>query len=322
MYRLFGMEVSPYSVKVRALLRFKQVPFEWLLRSRANESAFREHAKVPLIPLLVTPTGPMQDSTPMLSFLEAEHPTPSIRLTDPLLNFLSDALEEAADEWLIKPMFHYRWNYEADRHEAGLRIATASVDPGTDPSKFAEMIGAHLMTRREPLGCSEANAPLIERYLLEGATRLNAHLQARPFLFGDQLSAADLGLGSLYYELYSDPTPSALLRPFSALSAWAQRCMNPEGLGAGKSESWDSLSATLRPVLEHELSKHYLPWARANAAALAHGDGTPFTVSLGGMDFTQPAQKYPAKSWRMLQESWAGLTPETQASIRAVIGEV
>ena len=60
MYRLFGMEVSPYSVKVRALLRFKQVPFEWLLRSRANESAFREHAKVPLIPLLVTPTLPPQ----------------------------------------------------------------------------------------------------------------------------------------------------------------------------------------------------------------------------------------------------------------------
>ena len=219
-------------------------------------------------------------------------------------------------------MFHYRWNYEADRREASLRIATASVDPGTDPSKFADMIGAHLMTRREPLGCSDANIALLERYLLEGATRLNTHLQTRPFLFGDQLSAADLGLGSLYYELYSDPTPSTRLRPFSELSAWAQRCMNPEGLGTGKSESWDSLSATLRPVLEHELSAHYLPWARANAAALASGDGTPFTVNLGGTNFTQPAQKYPAKSWRMLQEKWAGLAPDTQASIRGVIGEV
>lgn len=322
MYRLFGMEVSPYSVKVRALLRFKQVPFEWLLRSRANEPAFREHAKVPLIPLLVTPTGAIQDSTPMLDLLEAAHPTPSIRLADPMLNFFSDALEEAADEWLIKPMFHYRWNYEADRREASLRIATASVDPGTDPSKFAEMIGAHLMTRREPLGCSDANVELLERYLQEGATRLNTHLQTRPFLFGDQLSAADLGLGSLYYELYSDPTPSTRLRPFSELSAWAQRCMNPEGLGTGNSESWDSLSATLRPVLEHELSTHYLPWAKANAVALASGDGTPFTVNLDGTDFTQPAQKYPAKSWRMLQAHWDDLTPESQATIRAVIGEV
>lgn len=321
MYRLFGMEVSPYSVKVRALLRFKQLPFEWLLRSRANEAAFREHAKVPLIPLLVTPTGAMQDSTPMMDFLEAEHPTPAIRLADPMLNFLSDALEEAADEWLIKSMFHYRWNYEADRREASLRIATASVDPGTDPSKFAEMIGTHLMTRREPLGCSDANAALIERYLLESATRLNAHLETRPFLFGDQLSAADLGLGSLYYELYSDPTPSTLLRPFSALSAWAQRSMNPEGLGTGQSESWDSLSATLRPVLEHELNAHYLPWAKANAAALLSGDGSLFTVDLGGAGFTQPAQKYPAKSWRTLQERRSRLAADTQADIRDIIGE-
>lgn len=322
MYRLFGMEVSPYSVKVRALLRFKQLPFEWLLRSRANEAAFREHAKVPLIPLLVTPTGAMQDSTPMMDFLEAEHPTPAIRLADPMLNFFSDALEEAADEWLIKSMFHYRWNYEADRREASLRIATASVDPGTDPSKFAEMIGTHLMTRREPLGCSDANAALIERYLLESATRLNTHLETRPFLFGDQLSAADLGLGSLYYELYSDPTPSTLLRPFSALSAWAQRSMNPEGLGTGQSESWDSLSATLRPVLEHELNAHYLPWAKANAAALLSGDGSIFTVDLGGADFTQPAQKYPAKSWRTLQERRSRLAADTQAGIRDIIGEV
>lgn len=322
MYRLFGMEVSPYSVKVRALLRFKQVPFEWLLRSRANEAAFREHAKVPLIPLLVTPGGALQDSTPMMNYLETEHPSPSIRLADPALNFLSDALEEAADEWLIKPMFHYRWNYEADRREAGLRIATASVDPGTDPTQYAAMIGAHLMTRREPLGCSDANAPLLERYVLESAKRLDAHLQSRPFLFGNQLSAADLGLGSLYYELYSDPTPNALLRPFSALSAWAQRCMNPEGLGTGNSESWDSLRATLQPVLEHELSHFYLPWARANAAALASGDGTAFTVTLDGTAFTQPAQKYPAKSWRTLQSHWATLSADTQAEVRGIIGEL
>lgn len=321
MYRLFGMEVSPYSVKVRALLRFKQVPFEWLLRSRANESAFREHAKVPLIPLLVTPSGAMQDSTPMMNYLEAQHPEPSIRLADPLLNFLSDALEEAADEWLIKPMFHYRWNHEADRREASLRIATASVDPGTDPGKFADMIGAHLMTRREPLGCSDANAALIERYLLESATRLDAHLQTRPFLFGDQLSAADLGLGSLYYELYSDPTPSALLRPFGALSAWAQRSMNPEGLGTGPCESWDSLEPTLRPVLEHELRAHYLPWAQANAAALAHGDGTPFSVNLQDTPFTQPAQKYPAKSFGMLEANRATLSAEHQRQLREIVGE-
>jgi glutathione S-transferase len=77
MYRLFGMEVSPYSVKVRALLRFKQLPFEWVLRSQANEAEFREHAKVPLIPLLLTPSGAMQDSTPCSTTSKQHTPAPA-----------------------------------------------------------------------------------------------------------------------------------------------------------------------------------------------------------------------------------------------------
>jgi glutathione S-transferase len=320
MYRLFGMEVSPYSVKVRALLRFKQLPFEWVLRSQANEAEFREHAKVPLIPLLLTPGGAMQDSTPMLDYLEAAHPSPSIRLADPVLNFLSNALEEAADEWLVKPMFHYRWNYEADRIDAGMRIATASVPPGVDPSKFATLISNHLMTRSAPLGCTVANKPLLERYLQESATRLNAHLASRSFIFGEQLSAADLGLGSLYYELYSDPTPRSRLQPFTHLAAWVERCMNPAGLGQGICEGWESLESTLLPVLEHELAATYLPWARANAAALSQGADTPFSVNLQGHDFAQPAQKYPAKSWHNLQAGYHALSDADQAWVAQRVG--
>lgn len=319
MYRLFGMEVSPYSVKVRALLRFKALPFEWVLRSQANEAAFREHAKVPLIPLLITPTGSMQDSTPMLDYLEEAHPEPRLRLQNPVLNFLADALEEAADEWLIKPMFHYRWNYEADRIDAGMRIATASVPEGKDPSRFAALISSHLMTRSEPLGCSKANQPLLEAYLLESAKRLNTHLSTRPFIFGEQFSTADLGLGSLYYELYSDPTPRERLAAFPHLAAWAQRSMNPMGLGQGACESWDSLAPTLVPVLQHELTDVYLPWAKANAAACAIAADTPFSVRLLGHDFAQPAQKYPAKSWQMLQARFHNLTAEDQAKVAAII---
>lgn len=315
MYRLFGMEVSPYSVKVRALLRFKALPFEWVLRSQANEAAFREHAKVPLIPLLITPTGAMQDSTPMLDYLEATHPSPSIRLADPVLNFLSDALEEAADEWMVKPMFHFRWNYEADRIDAGMRIASASVPEGTDPSRFATLISNHLMTRSAPMGCTETNKPLLESYFMESARRLDTHLASRSFLFGEQLSAADLGLGSMFYELYSDQTPHAKLQPFFHLVAWIERCMNPAGLGQGACESWESLAPTLLPVLEHELTDTYMPWAKANAAAFSQGADTPLTVSLHGHDFAQPAQKYPAKSWQNLQARFNALSTQDQASV-------
>lgn len=35
-FRIFGAELSPYSVKVRSYFRFKQIPHEWIIRSAAN----------------------------------------------------------------------------------------------------------------------------------------------------------------------------------------------------------------------------------------------------------------------------------------------
>ena len=74
-YRIFGNELSPYSVKVRSYFRFKQLPHEWVIRNPTVEEEFSRHAKLPLIPLVVTPEGRgMQDSTPIIETLEAEHP--------------------------------------------------------------------------------------------------------------------------------------------------------------------------------------------------------------------------------------------------------
>lgn len=318
MYRLFGMEVSPYSVKVRALLRYKQIPHHWLLRSKANEAQFREYAKLPIIPLLVTSEGEgLQDSTPLLDLLESRHPEPSIRLMDPMLNFLADALEEAADEWLIKAMFHYRWNY--DSQEAALRIATASVDVGSDPTHFAQIISGILMSRRDGLGCSDDNAPLIERYLKKGAERLEAHLEQHTFLFGDQLSVADLGLASQYYELLSDSTPRQLLAAYSHIQRWVDACIIHPSHEQGRCARWEDLAPTLLPILEHELGHFYLPWATATMSALKAPDSNPVKLTLDGRTFSQPAQKYVGKSWPVLQAKWQALPKSEQAQVPATI---
>ena len=44
-YKIFGSEMSPYSVKVRAYLRFKQIPYEWILRSKENRIEFDKLAR-------------------------------------------------------------------------------------------------------------------------------------------------------------------------------------------------------------------------------------------------------------------------------------
>ena len=316
--QLFGMEVSPYAVKVRALLRYKGIAHQWIPRSRRYESAFRAKAKLPLIPLLVIDEEAFQDSTPILDMLEQRYPTNSISLADASMNWLSRALEEAADEWAVKPMFHYRWQYEADRINAGLRIARASVDPGTDPAPFAGMISTHLMTRLPTLGCTDSNKSVLESYVIEGAALINKHMQSRAYLFGGQLTYADLGLACMYYQMMSDPTPRALLQPYTALQDWVMRCMNPTD--QGETESMSTLLPTLQPILTHELEHHYLPWAQANTNAFT-AEQADFSCALGSSaaPYSQPTQKYSVKSFAQLHDAWKALTAEQQQTLLDIL---
>ena len=73
--RAFGNELSPYSVKVRSYLRYKEIPHVWIVRDATNQEEFARHAKLPLIPLLILPDGTsLQDSTPIIEQLEARYP--------------------------------------------------------------------------------------------------------------------------------------------------------------------------------------------------------------------------------------------------------
>ena len=108
-YRIFGSEMSPYSLKVRSYFRYKNIPHEWLLRG-ANAEEYQKYARLPIVPTLATPDGEgLQDSTPIIERLEAQVPAPAIHPDDPTLKFLSQLIEEFGDEWGNKWMFHYRW---------------------------------------------------------------------------------------------------------------------------------------------------------------------------------------------------------------------
>src|SRR5271163_1420529 len=78
-YRIFGAEMSPYSVKIRSYFRYKAIPHQWILRNAGSQAEYEKHAKMPIIPLVVTPEGVgIQDSTPIIDQMEKLHPEPSI----------------------------------------------------------------------------------------------------------------------------------------------------------------------------------------------------------------------------------------------------
>src|SRR6201990_3057528 len=123
LYRIFGAEMSPYSVKVRSYFRYKAIPHQWILRNAASQAEYEKYAKLPIVPLVVTPDGTgIQDSTPIIDQMEKVFPEPPIH-PDGVAGFVSALIEEFGDEWGNKWMFHYRWTRERDELCSAGRIA-------------------------------------------------------------------------------------------------------------------------------------------------------------------------------------------------------
>lgn len=323
-YRLFGIEMSPYSVKVRAYLRYKKIPHRWVVRSMDQMGEFGKYAKLPLVPCLVYPDGTgMQDSTPIMDKLEAENPGMPVRIADQALDFLSALIEEYADEWCNKHMFHYRWYYEPDADSAALRIAQEMMPPGS-PAGAAGQMAPSLKQRMVPrlsfVGSGRdntGNAALIERSFERTARILDGHLAHRPYLFGGRPTMGDFGIYGQFKELLSDPTPGAWLRANAPhLIDFVGRMESPQV--QGDIEPMAAVLGGIARLLREEVGTCFLPWADANAKAVVAGAPT-FTVKIDGVDFSQETQKYHAKSLAEIRRKYALVSGNT--ALNAVLAD-
>jgi len=309
MYRLFGAETSPYSLKVRAFLRYKKAEFEWIPRSAATEDEFRKYATVPTVPLLLSPDGAAdQDSTAMLASLEADHAEPSAVPEDPACAALALILEDYADEWLNKCMFHQRWSQSPDREAAALRVLEQLFgDKMPKDKKKAQAAIASRMTDRLPLvGASEDNAPVLSASFRRFVELFNAHLEHHLYLFGGRPSAADFALAGQFQQMMLDPTPAEFMTdraPF--LVAWCEFMETPK-VGS-PFESLDTLKETLLPIFRDEVAKTYLVWGAQNSEnASKRRKMVKVTVEDG--PFEQTTQKYAAKSFKAVKKALGKLS--------------
>ena len=311
-YRIYGSELSPYSVKVRSFFRYKNIDHDWIPRSPAVQAEFQKYAKLPLVPLVVTPEGEgIQDSTPILERFEASHPEPSVIPDDPALAFVSALLEEYGDEWGNKWMFHYRWRYQPDVWSTAERIALQMMGAqGTLAVAQARAAVADRMTGRLGfVGSNQQTEPVIEASFAKALGLIEAHLASRPYLLGGRPAMADFGLWAQLYEAATDPTPGAIMRASAPnVMGWIQRMVAPRAEGGF--EQLAALVPTLTPLLAQEVGALFLPWSAANAAAIGHGHKS-FTMSLGGAEWTQEPQKYHARSLAEIRRKFAAAKAAT-----------
>jgi glutathione S-transferase len=300
-------------VKIRSYFRYKQIPNRWIVRNAETMSDYQKYAKIPIVPLVVTPDGKgMQDSTPIMDAMEDLFPDPSTHPSDPISKFVSLLLEEFGDEWGNKWMFHLRWAREEDRLSAAGRIASTMAPKGDEEARLA--VRAKVIERMTGrvyfVGSNEVTAPQIEQSFQDSLALLESHLADRPYLFGGRPAYGDFGLWGQIYNAWTDPTAGAWIGASAPnVLDWIHRMLNPRA--EGEFESWKSIEPTLAPFLDKQVGALFCPWTVANAKAMAAGEDE-FSVELAGQTFTQQPQKYHAKSLLAIREKYSK-TPDNEA---------
>jgi glutathione S-transferase len=322
-YTLHGLTPSPYSVKVRAILRYRRLPFVWQATGNPRDIAVAANLP-PVIPVLVFPDGTaMNDSTPLAHALEREHPgVRSIVPDDPAHAYLSDLLEDFGDEWVTKMMFHYRWFYDADRAFAQTWVITSRDPVMADGARRQAMqaFNDRQVGRMAMVGCTEQNRPIIEdsyRFVLD---TLDRHVRAIPFLFGSRPSLADFGLFGQLQILSVDPTPMAEMRARAPdVYCWLVRLDDASGVEGAWLDPSMPVPATLTALLAH-CGETYLPFLAANTRALRDG-ADEVALEIGGRPYAQAPFRYQAKCHDALRKKLAALAPDVRHRLDPVLEE-
>jgi glutathione S-transferase len=320
LYTLHGFDPSPYSVKMRALLRYRRIPFVWDALGSPRDVAVA--AGLPaVIPVLRFPDGRMMnDSTPLAYALEREHAGRSVIPDDPVLAYVSDLLEDFGDEWVTKMMFHYRWYYAQDRAFAQTWIVT-SRDPTMEERKrqFAmQAFNDRQVGRMALVGCTEQNRPVIEdsyRFVLD---TLDRHVRMRPYLLGSRPCLGDFGLYGQLQILSVDPTPAAEMRARAPdVFCWLMRLDDASGIEGEWVDPATPLPEAVEALLRH-MGQTYLPFLAANARAVQEG-APEFEVELLGRAFSQAPFRYQAKCYDALRKRRAALPVEAQDRLDPIL---
>jgi len=321
---IVGAPGSPYSRKLRAVLRYRRIPHVWVQRG-AREARALPRPRVELLPQLVFPgtNEALTDSSPLIRRLEALHPERSVIPDDPALACLDALLEDYADEWLTKAMFHYRWAFEPDVAQAAailprwFRIDQPEAEAVAAGRQFAErQIG-----RLGVVGSNAATAATIEASYERLLALLDARLREAPFVFGARPAAADFALyGQLTQLAGFDPTPRRVaLERAPRVVAWIDGVEDLSGAEPGDADwiSRDALPASLRALFV-EIGRVYVPFLLANADALARGaervEGT-----IDGRPWVQKPFPYQGKCLAWLRESHASLAARDRAAVDAFL---
>nr|WP_247670746.1 glutathione S-transferase family protein [Alteromonas sp. MMG017] len=236
---MYGSEVSLYTGKIRAYLKYKQLPFTEVLSTiSVYKKIIRPKTGVAFIPVVKTPSGEyLQDTARIIDNFEAQTSPPSngcklsVVPTTPAQHLVSELFALWGDEWLVIPAMHYRWNKDNFPfiYEEFGQVVTPKA-PKFIKAYFGKKLAKKFQGFVPLLGITEKSIPYIEDWYENTVLHyLNEHFATHKYLLGDKPCTGDFGLlGPLYAHLYRDPAPKQLMDKLAPnVAAWVKRMNNP-----------------------------------------------------------------------------------------------
>jgi glutathione S-transferase len=327
--QLVGGTGSPYTQKMVALLRYRRIPYAitWGQPETRCEALGVEAPKPTFMPTFFFEEGGKLtahcDSTPIIRQLEADHAGRSVLPEDPALAFIDYLIEDFADEWCTKYMFHYRWHFEADADNAGTKLPL-SMDvsmPQEAFQQFKDYVSQRQIERLWVVGSNEETAPSIDASYRRFLGAMDAHLANQPFMLGRRPGAGDFGLfGQLSQLVGFDPTSREIAHAVAPRTVgWVDRM--PDGSGLMPEDSdWVAVEdqpASLRGLLE-EIGRVYTPAQLANAQAVMAQEKT-WECDIDGARWHQRTFPYQAKCLQWTRDQYGQLSPADQARVDTLI---
>jgi len=320
--RVYGATISYFTGKLEGYLRYKGLAYELVpMTTRYFNRIVPRATGASQMPAVELPDGRwMTDTTPIIAWLETQHPEPVVIPRDPVQAFVSRLVEDYADEWLWRPAMHYRWSHAPDARLLSHAIASEILSDVAGPLWLKRRIirrrQFHGYVRGD--GVTAATRAHVEGIYLRTLDALERMLTTRRFLLGDAPTLADFGFfGSMFRHFGIDPTASAIMRTRApGVYAWVARVWKARSATAGR--LLDGIPSDWGPVLD-DVGAAYLPFLCANAEAW-RDRRRRFDVTIQGTRYVRvPTSRYRVWCLEQLRRHYETLADDAGRTARALL---
>ena len=334
-YTLYGTQDSYYTGKVRAYLRYKNIPFtEIPVDDTITKEILIPRTGSHFIPVVITSDDlAISDSTDIINVLEQRFPESPVLPSSPRQCLVAHLFELYGDEWFLLPAMHYRWHHNFDYTVKRWGREMAPELSEAEQWAIAKPQVEHFSGLCVPLGITETTIPAIEAWYEEFLGLFDTHLQQHDYLLGSRPCIGDYGLmGSLYAHLYQDPASGELMKRIAPnVAAWVERMNDPQVLG-GEFLADDEIPVTLLPMLKHLFAEQF-PVIADTVGQLADwldlNPGEPIPRMLGshkfkvhGVEGERAILTYVQWMWQHPLFFYQGLDGEDKAVVDDLLNEV